>query len=253
MAPTPSILPAGDSAFLFQIGEEISAPVNERIVALADALEAGAIPGLREVVPTYRSLLVCYDPERVRGAALARRVRAVYDRLGPVRAAARRLTVPCLYGGEVGQDLAELAKMKGLTTDEVIALHSGVEYRVYMIGFAPGFAYLGGLPEKLHTPRLAKPRQHIPAGAIGIGGQQASVNSVAGPSGWRFIGWTPVHAFDPGAKDPFLFRAGDRIRFRPIDPSEAEDLRARQAAGEAIVGIAAPDTEAGPADDRARR
>lgn len=237
MAPAPSILPAGDSAFLFQIGEEISAPVNERIVALADALEQGGIPGLREVVPTYRSLLVCYDPEQVRGAALARQVREAYDGLGPVRAAARRLTVPCLYGGAVGQDLVELAKMKGLTTDEVIALHSGAEYRVYMIGFAPGFAYLGGLPEKLHTPRLAQPRQHIPAGAIGIGGQQACVSSVAGPSGWRFIGWTPVRAFDPGTSDPFLFRAGDRIRFRAIDAAEAEDLRARQASGETVVEI----------------
>ena len=125
--------------------------------------------------------------------------------------------------------------MKGLSPQEVIALHSGAEYRIYMIGFAPGFAYLGGLPEILHTPRLPKPRQNIPAGAIGIGGQQGNINSVAGPSGWRFIGWTPVRSFDPARPEPFLFRAGDRIRFRPIDAEESRDLLARAANGDTII------------------
>ncbi len=234
---TPTILPAGDSAFVLQISDRISDADNDRVIGLADAVIGAQIPGLREVVPTYRSLLVSYDPEKIRGADLARQVRAIYDAMGARGMQTRRLTVPCVYGGTVGQDLDELARMKGLTPADIIALHSGAEYRVYMVGFAPGFAYLGGLPEALHTPRLRQPRQHIPAGALGIGGQQASINSVAGPSGWRFVGWTPVRAFDPAAAAPFLFRAGDRIRFRAIDAAEAEALLARQAAGEPIVDI----------------
>jgi len=125
--------------------------------------------------------------------------------------------------------------MKGLSRDELIAIHSGTDYRVYMIGFAPGFAYLGGQPEILHTPRLPKPRQNIARGAIGIGGQQGNINSVAGPSGWRFLGWTPVRSFDPMRADPFLFRARDRIRFYPISDAEAQALNARSAAGEMII------------------
>jgi KipI family sensor histidine kinase inhibitor len=116
-----------------------------------------------------------------------------------------------------------------------VALHAANEYRVFMIGFAPGFAYLGGLPPILHTPRLQKPRQNIPAGAIGIGGQQGSVNSVAGPSGWRFIGWTPVRVFDPTRAVPFLLQAGDRVRFAPIDDETGERLSRRAAAGEPVI------------------
>uniref|UniRef100_UPI0035B4976B 5-oxoprolinase subunit PxpB n=1 Tax=Paenirhodobacter enshiensis TaxID=1105367 RepID=UPI0035B4976B len=236
----PTILPAGDSAFVFQLGTEVSSGINDRIIALAEAVAAAAPEGLIELVPTYRSLMVCYDPVRVRGRDLAAQVCGIYEALGPVEAATRRITVPCVYGGPVGQDLDELAEMKGLTPAEVIALHSGADYRVYMIGFAPGFAYLGGLPEKLHTPRLKVPRQHIPAGALGIGGQQASISSVAGPSGWRFLGWTPVRAFAPESATPFLFRAGDRIRFRAVEQKEAEEMLKRQAAGESIVDIELP-------------
>lgn len=241
---TPTLLPAGDSAIVFQLGETISPDINERIIALADALEAartaGRIRGIVELVPTYRSLLVTYDPETIRGADLGARLLEINDSLGAQIVRRRLLTVPALYGGPVGMDLDALAEMKGLTTEEVIALHLGAEYRVYMVGFAPGFAYLGGLPEVLHTPRLREPRQLIPAGALGIGGQQASVSSVAGPSGWRFLGWTPVRAFAPESPEPFLFRAGDRVRFRRIDRAEADALEAAQARGEPIVEIEDP-------------
>lgn len=237
---TPTILPAGDSAFVFQLGDEISPDINARIVALADALASRRIEGMREVVPTYRSLLVIYDPETIRGAALAERVLSLHVELGQARMPARLLTVPALYGGAVGQDLEEIARVKSLSPEEIVALHQGAEYRVYMIGFAPGFAYLGGLPKALHMPRLAQPRQLVPAGALGIGGAQASVNSLAGPSGWRYIGWTPARTFAPEAAVPFLFRAGDRVRFRAIDRDEAEDLSQRQSRGESIVEVSAP-------------
>jgi len=232
---TPTVLPCGDSALMLQVGESIDAEANTRIIALAAELEARALPGVREIVPTYRSLLVQYDPGEVRGADLERHLLAAFEHPARAGAEGRLWTVPCLYGGEVGQDLEDLAALKGLSPDEVAALHFGAVYRIYMIGFAPGFAYLGGLPEKLHTPRLAKPRQYIPAGAIGIGGQQGNINSVAGPSGWRYIGWTPVRSFDPVRPEPFLFRAGDRIRFRAIRADEANSLSARVEAGEPII------------------
>lgn len=232
---TPTILPCGDCALILQIGETVDAEANARIIALAAELEERALAGIWEIVPTYRSLLVRYDPEEVRGAELERQLLEAFEHPARTGAEGRLWTVPCLYGGAVGQDLDELSAMKGLSPDEVVALHSGAEYRIYMIGFAPGFAYLGGLPETLHTPRLLKPRQNIPAGAIGIGGQQGNINSVAGPSGWRFIGWTPVRSFDPARAEPFLFRAGDRLRFRPISTDEADALSARAEAGEPII------------------
>ncbi|MGA0542156.1 5-oxoprolinase subunit PxpB [Neotabrizicola sp. VNH66] len=235
----PTLLSCGDCALVLQLGETVDATVNARVIALAACLEssvqAGVIAGIVDIVPTYRSLLVRYDPEQVRGAALGQQLMALAARPLDHNATGRRWRVPCLYGGAVGQDLDELAEMKGLSRDELIAIHSRVDYRVYMIGFAPGFAYLGGQPEILHTPRLPKPRQMIPSGAVGIGGQQGSINSVAGPSGWRFLGRTPVRSFDPARTEPFLFRAGDNIRFFPITEAEAQTLDARTAAGEMII------------------
>lgn len=234
-AAAPAFLPCGDGALVLEFGTSIDAGINVRVIAQAAAVEAAAIPGVSEIVPSYRSLLIRYDPEIVRGRALEKRLADLACQDGATGAPARRWTIPVVYGGEAGQDLEEIAAMKGLSPEELIALHAGSEYRVFMIGFAPGFAYLGGLPEILHTPRLKVPRQYVPAGSIGIGGQQGSVNSVAGPSGWRFIGWTPVRAFDPARKIPFLLRAGDRVRFAPIGREEAEPLAARAAAGETVI------------------
>ncbi len=234
-----TFLPCGDSAMTLQLGEAIDAETNAHVIALADMVERmqhdGTLQGILDIVPTYRSLLIRYDPQLVRGAALEARLSALEPGAMVPSAPSRHWTIPCLYGGEVGQDLDELARMKGLSTDELIQIHAQTEYRVYMIGFAPGFAYLGGQPEILHTPRLTTPRQNIARGAIGIGGQQGSINSVAGPSGWRYLGWTPLRTFDPERADPFLLRAGDRVRFRPICPAEAQELDARSAAGELIT------------------
>ena len=238
---TPTLLSCGDGALVVQLGDSVDASVNARIIALAGAVEmaveAGELAGILDIVPTYRSLLLRYDPEQIRGAELGRRMLDLASRPADETAPGRLWHVPCLYGGAVGQDFDDLASLKGLSGDELIALHSGAEYRVYMIGFAPGFAYLGGLPKILHTPRLPQPRQHIPRGAIGIGGQQGSINSVAGPSGWRYLGWTPLRSFDPGRDQPFLFRAGDRIRFVPIDAQEAQALDARAERGETILAL----------------
>ena len=231
----PVFLPCGDGALVLEFGTSIDAGINARVIALAAAVEAAAIPGISEIVPSYRSLLVRYDPDIIRGRALEERLADLARHGETAGAPARRWTIPVVYGGEAGQDLEEVAAMKGLSPQDLIALHTGSEYRVFMIGFQPGFAYLGGLPEILHTPRLRVPRQYVAAGSIGIGGQQGSVNSVAGPSGWRFIGWTPVRAFDPARKIPFLLQAGDRVRFTPISRDEAEPLAARAAAGETVI------------------
>lgn len=234
-AAVPRILPCGDQALSFELSDAIDDGVNARVIALAAALRVEAPAGVTEVVPTYRALLVRYDPERIRGAALEARLLALHAGLGTAPASGRHWRVPVVYGGAVGQDLAELAAMKGLSEAEVIACHAGADYRVHMIGFAPGFAYLGGLPEVLHTPRLPSPRQMVPQGAIGIGGRQANINSVAGPSGWRFLGWTPVRLFEPRRDPPFLLEAGDHVRFVPVSTEDGAALDARAAQGDPLI------------------
>ncbi|MBO9195216.1 5-oxoprolinase subunit PxpB [Rhizobium sp. 16-449-1b] len=230
----PRIIACGDSALVVEFSDQIDEETNERVIALADMLATRPITGVIETVPTYRSLLVAYDPVIIRGKTLSSSLQTLLGELSVGGATARRITVPVLYGEKVGIDLDELADMKQMSREELIALHASADYRVYMIGFAPGFSYLGGLPQQLHTPRLAVPRQRIEASSIGIGGKQASINSVPGPSGWRFIGRTPLRLFDPSRPQPFLLRAGDRVRFRPVDADEAERLDAAVSRGEAV-------------------
>jgi KipI family sensor histidine kinase inhibitor len=236
----PRIIACGDSALVVEFSDQIDEETNERVIALADMLATRPITGVIETVPTYRSLLVAYDPVIMRGKTLSSSLQTMLGELSVGGGAARRITVPVLYGEEVGIDLDELADMKQMSREELIALHASADYRVYMIGFAPGFSYLGGLPRQLHTPRLAVPRQRIDASAIGIGGKQASINSVPGPSGWRFIGRTPLKLFDPSRPQPFLLRAGDRVRFRPVGADEAESLDAAISRGEAVEEWEAP-------------
>jgi KipI family sensor histidine kinase inhibitor len=236
----PRVLACGDSALVVELSDRIDEAVNRQVVALADDLARSTIDGVVETVPTYRSLLVVYDPLRVRGRALGATLLQRLKAVEPGNETARLVVVPVVYGGDAGLDFEALAELKKMSTHELAAMHAAAEYRVYMIGFAPGFAYLGGLPEMLHTPRLAVPRQRIEGSAIGIGGKQASINSVPGPSGWRFLGRTPLKLFDPARTDPFLLRAGDRVRFRPVEPQEAAELDAAIAAGTYVVECEAP-------------
>lgn len=217
----PKILPAGDQALVVEFSGAINPGDNARVIALDEQLAREPIIGILETAPTYRSLLVCYDPGLIRGADLGAMLVERSRSALPDAISTRRWHVPVLYGHEAGIDLEIMAEMKGLSTDEIISLHSGATYRVYMIGFTPGYAYLGGLPDLLHTPRLKIPRQLTAAGGIAVGGMQASVSSVASPSGWRFLGRTPLRSFDPARKAPFVFQAGDEIRFHAIDEAEA--------------------------------
>ncbi len=213
------ILVAGDSALLVELGDEIDPAVNCQVHALALALERGAMPGLGEVVPSYCSLLVHYDPLVCDCSAVEAFVLEAVARCDLAHLPEpRTVEIPTVYGETYGPDIAFVATHNGLSVDDVIERHAGATYTVYMLGFAPGFAYLGGLPEELVTPRLPTPRQAVPAGSVGIAGAQTGVYPIETPGGWRLIGRTPISLFDPVADPPALLRPGDRVRFVPISP-----------------------------------
>jgi KipI family sensor histidine kinase inhibitor len=221
----PRFLPVGDAALTVEFGDTISPELNARVVALELALAAAELDGIIEAAPSYRSLLSCYDPLEISFAQLVAELRRLLARGLPTRQAhAVTWTVPVVYDPPDGTDLAEVAQRLALTQEQVIALHSGAEYQVYMMGFAPGLPYLGGLPAALHIPRRQIPRARVPAGAIIIGGMQAIIVPTPLPSGWYILGKTPLRPFDPVREDPFLFRAGDRVRFRRVDAAEADRL-----------------------------
>jgi KipI family sensor histidine kinase inhibitor len=231
------LLDAGDAGLVVELGNAISEALNRKVIALAAAIERLALPGVREVVPTYRSLLILFDPLTLSRMALREQVLAQWP---PADGASERSgfwRVPVLYGGEYGVDLPHLASHHGLPQDEVVSLHAGALYRVYMIGFAPGFAYLGGLPEAIHTSRRATPRMKTPPRSVSIGGQQTAVSPpLEIPSAWQLIGQTPVLSYDRRRTErPFLFTPGDAIRFQPISPSSYRDLCAAAAAGEDVA------------------
>jgi KipI family sensor histidine kinase inhibitor len=233
----PRFLNAGDGGLVVEFGAEIDESINEQVIALDEGLTALGLHGVRETVPTYRSLLVLFDPLLLARAKLREEITRLLPESRSVRAKRSRWRVPVLYGGRSGIDLDAVAAAHGMAPDEVVRLHSGAEYRVYMIGFFPGFAYLGGLPEPIHTGRRAEPRLKTPPRSISIGGMQAAVSPpIEVPSGWHLLGQTPVRSYDPKRKErPFLFAAGDRIRFHPISATDYEEMCAAAEAGEMVA------------------
>lgn len=233
-APPPAfaIRHAGEGGIVVEFGDIVDERLNRLVIGLDAALRADSPPGVIETVPTYRSLLIVFDPLVLDRRALVARLEGLAAGLRPEdEASSRRWHIPVAYGGRLGEDLDSIAALHGLTTDEVVRLHSGADYRVYMIGFAPGFAYLGGLPAGLHTPRRTNPRQRTPAGSVSIGGVQAAVSSVEVPSGWHMLGRTPLRTFDLRRDDPFLLKPGDRIRFHPVSEAEFDRLAALSEGG----------------------
>jgi len=231
---TVRFLPAGDRGLVVEFGSEVDIAVNNQVRALALALEAARIPGLLEVVPTYRSLGVQYDPAQLGSEALRVRIEDTLKALDPGQLAPPKVVrLPTCYGGEFGPDLPFVMEHTKLNEAAVIALHSGTPYHVHMIGFTAGFAYLGGLPETLHTPRLPSPRTKTPRGAVGIGGSQTGAYPAETPGGWRLIGRTPVPLFDPLREPPTPMLPGDTVRFDPISREEYDRLERefQQAAG----------------------
>lgn len=218
-------LPAGERGLIVELGSEISLEINEQVRALAIGIEGAGIPGLGEVIPTYRSVGVEFDPLVTSFDEMQAGIRDVAAHLDPSGLATPKLVqVPTLYGGEYGPDLPFVAENAGLSEAEVIQLHSQARYHVYMIGFTPGYVYLGGLPERLHTPRLPSPRLKVPKGSVAIGGAQTGIYPVESPGGWRIIGRTSLNLFDPTREIPTPIVPGDAVQFVPI--TEAEFLRA---------------------------
>lgn len=212
------ITDVGDTAFNVEFGEGIDPAVNARVMALRRAVENAGPPGLLEAVPTFRSLLVRYDPLVTGRRAMEETVRALAATGAEAPAAARRhWTIPVLYDGE---DLEALGRARGLTRDEIVTLHTGAEFMVYMLGFMPGFAYLGGLPEALRLPRRASPRLKVPAGSVAVADALCAVYPWDSPGGWHLIGRTPVRFFDLDRDPPSLLAPGDRVRFRAVGAGE---------------------------------
>jgi KipI family sensor histidine kinase inhibitor len=224
-------LPAGDLAVSVELGDEISAEVNTRVRALEYLIEQKALPGIVEMVPSYRSLLVYYDPAVVGYEALCGQLAALAEQATiTAMPPARDVELPCCYDPELGLDLESAAHQLGLSVDELIRLHSGATYVVYFIGFTPGLPYMTGGPPQLTIPRLDSPRTNVPAGSVGIGGVQCCIYSVESPGGFRILGRTPLRLYDPEAADPILLRPGDHVRFRRVDRREFDDIAARVAA-----------------------
>ena len=221
--------PVGVNGILAVLGDSISEQTGAQVAALREAIADAHISSVEETIPAYASLLVKYDPFLTDYAALCDCLRALEKRLSVSTVQTGKIVeIPVCYGGAYGEDLPFVARHAGMTEREVVALHSGQPYRIYMLGFLPGFPYLGGLDERLHTPRLSTPRTRIPAGSVGIGGKQTGVYPMESPGGWQLIGRTPLTLFAPG--EPLPYAAGDRIRFVPIDEGEFERIQKREEA-----------------------
>jgi len=217
MYDRPRFLPAGDQALVVELGDAVDPVLNRRVHNLSSAIEGAGVTGVIDLVPTYRSLLVYYDTLATSMADLRAEIERLEANLGEYAQTKPRVVhVPTRYGGEHGPDLDFVAKHTGLSAEEVVNLHSGTDYLVYMMGFNTGFPYLGGLPERLATPRLETPRTQIPAGSVGIAEGQTGVYPMASPGGWRLIGRTPLKLFDAKREPPVLLNAGDYIQFTPI-------------------------------------
>ena len=219
-------LPAGDKALVVELGDSITPEINRKVRDLLAAIENQGIPGLVDLVPSYRSLLVYYDPLCLSLPELEELLSALEQNLDQADLKAPRVVeIPTLYGGEYGPDIGQVAKHNGLALEEVIRIHSGAEYLVYMMGFTPGFPYMGGMSERIATPRLQTPRTAIPAGSVGIAEQQTGVYPIESPGGWQLIGRTPVQLFVPQREPPVVVTVGDYIRFAPITEEAYHDIQ----------------------------
>lgn len=232
MRQTPvKFIPAGDTALVVQFGERIDRELNERVLRLAASVRAADLAGVRETVPTFRSLLVHYDPVRAHFKELCERLRELLDTEPVLAARTRQWTIPVCYGLRFAPDLEEVADRTGFTPEEVVALHASVVYHVYMMGFLPGYPYMGDLPAPLVLPRRENPRVRVPPGAVGIATNLTAIYSLESPGGWHLIGSTPVRIFDACWSPPALFAPGDSVHFTGISADEHDRLSADIAAG----------------------
>jgi len=220
-------LPAGDLALSVELGDEISVDVNARVRALEFLIQQKGLSGVVETVPTFRSLLVYYDPLAVAYEPLCAAIAELYPQAeAAVLPPPRRVEIPCCYHPDFGFDLVAPAARLGLRVEELVRRHARDEYLVYFIGFTPGLPYMIGADERIRVPRLDTPRLKVPPGSVGIGGGQCCIYSVESPGGFWILGRTPLRLYDPEAHEPTLLRAGDRVRFRPVDGAEFDAIAA---------------------------
>ena len=209
-----TIVALGDGCLAVTFAAVIDEAVNDRCIAAAAAIERRAMPGIRDVVPTYNAVTVHFDPLIVDRRAFALELHSLVEAdTRPEKTPARSVEIPVCYGGESGPDLADVAKFARCSEGDVIRLHTAVTYRVYMLGFLPGFAYMGSVDSRIAMPRLDTPRLRVVSGSVGIAGVQTGIYPCDSPGGWRIIGRTSMMPFDPSRHDPFLFKAGDRVKF----------------------------------------
>ncbi len=243
--PPASLLPLGDAAWTVEFGDSIDAAVHARVLGFAAALErvrsvaspatgdeAGLWAAIVDVVPTFRSLTVHYDPLRCNGGALGAALLALAETSGSTTRVGRQWTIPVCFDADFAPDLDDLAKAKALSPEAIIALLCQATFQVYMIGFMPGFPYMGGLPAGLEMPRLSSPRKAVPARSLAIAGAMCAVYPWQSPGGWRLLGRTPVPMFSAAeAESPALLASGDRVRWQAIDRAAYGAIKAAVAAG----------------------
>lgn len=233
-----TITVAGDSALNLEFAKTISAETSTKIHMAAENLAADPIDGVTELVPAFCSLMVYYNPLIISFDTLSAKLYGKLRDIEEINLNIRKIIpIPVCYGGDFGPDLKTVAAHAKLTEDEVIAIHTGHDYLIDMLGFLPGFAYLGGLDKRLHTPRLSVPRTCIEPGSVGIGGAQTGIYPLASPGGWQIIGRTPIRPYDPHREQPILYAAGEYLRFVPITPDEYTAIETQLAAGTYSYGI----------------
>ncbi len=230
--PSVKVLSCGDTALAVEFGERIDRAVSERVLALYDRLALALPPGVVELVPTFRSLMVHYDPLRTSRAELVPVLERMVTGLEGTRSAARRWTIPVCYDPACGLDLHEVASRTGLAPADVVACHGATVYHVYMIGFTPGFPYLGDLPAQLTLPRRENPRTQVPSGSVAIATTMTAVYTLPSPGGWHVLGRTPVPLWNRRRNPPSLLAPGDQVRFVPIGMDEYERIARQAEAGD---------------------
>lgn len=239
----PRFLAGGDKAIFVEFGNAISPELNRRVRHLMLTIQKENVPGIIETVPTYRSLLVYFEPRRIN----PNKLREVLSQLAQSSPAENELPrpklveIPTVYGGECGPDLEFVATHNHLSVSEVIQIHTSTPYLIYMIGFLPGFPYLGGMSPKIAAPRLETPRTKIPAGTVGIARNQTGIYPTESPGGWRLIGRTPLRIFAPDREPPALFRAGDYLKFVSITQEEFARIKEAVERGENVAKISPMD------------
>ncbi len=234
----PRILPTGDRALTVEFGNEIKEEINAHLMGFINKVNDSGIKGIEELVPSFRSVLVHYNPGVHSYGEMCSLINEILaEKISDVEHKKRIVEVPVCYENGLGPDIEFVAEHAGMSVEEVIKLHSAEPYLIYMLGFQPGFPYLGGLDERLHTPRLATPRLKLEAGSVGIGGAQTGLYPMESPGGWQIIGLTPVRCYNPTAKEPIPYQAGDYIKFVPISYEEYQSLKEQDARDEYVFNV----------------